>query len=154
VWRDQPERTLLGGKRNAVYGIRDDYLGFENPRIKFRQGENHSIAIFGLGDNVIGHRRTSKLFALWNSRSVKEFFKKHSFLSFLLFVVWVHNRERFPRHLFQINYGQNERSGNSTADSEFRDGWRTLGAHLHRYHEHLRQRSLCKSKFESCAALV
>ncbi len=139
MWRHQPEWPLLRGQRSTINGIYDDYLGFENPRIKFRQGENHSIAIFCLGDNVIGHRRTSKLFALWNSRSVEEFFKKYALVGFLLLVVRIHNCECFPGHLFQINNGQNEGSGNSTADSEFRGGWSTLGAHFRRCGKQLRQ---------------
>jgi hypothetical protein len=113
--RDKPEWAFFRPKWCAVHGIRNNYLGFENPRIKFRQGKNHSIAILRSGDNISRHRGTTKLFALRNPGSTKEFFKKHTLIRFRLLVVRIHNRERFPWHVFQINNGQNERSGDSTA---------------------------------------
>jgi len=66
-------------------------------------------AVFRFGDNISGHRRTSKLVTLWNSGSVKNFFKKHALIRLLLFLVRIHNRESFPRHLLEINNGQDER---------------------------------------------
>ena len=139
MWRHQSEWPLLEGQRSAVYSICDDYFGFEHPRIKFCQGENHAISVLRLGENVSGHRRTSKLLALRNSGTVKELFKKYSLICFLFLVVRIHYRERFPRHLLQVNYSQYERGRNSTGDSEFRNGRGTLSKHLPPGRKKLRQ---------------
>ena len=103
--RHQSEWPQLAGKRRAVHRICDHHFRFENPRIKFRQGENHSIPVLRFGDNVTGHRGTTELFALRNSGSVQEFFKEYALIRFLLLVVRIHNRKRFPRHFFQVGNG-------------------------------------------------
>ena len=118
--RYKPEWSLSGGQRRTVHGIGDDHFGFENSRIKFRQGEDHAITILRFGDNISGHRGTSKLFSLRNPSSAEELLKKYTLIRFPLFVVRIHDRERFPRHLFQIRNGEHQRSGNGAADSKFR----------------------------------
>jgi len=127
MWCYQTEWSLLGGKRSAVHGIRDDYLGIKNSRIQFRQGEYDSIAVCRFGENVRGHRSSSQLFTLRDSGLSKEVFKKHSLVRFLLFVVRIQDGQRFPRHLLQVSHGQYKRGGDSTGDSQFRSRGRRLG---------------------------
>jgi hypothetical protein len=126
MWGNKPEWPFFRRKRCAIHSIRHEYIGFENPRIQFRQGEDHAITVLSGSDNVGGHRGATKLFALQNPRSVEEFLEKHTFIRFRLFVVRIHNRERFPRQLLQIGNGQDKRSGNSPIDSQFRNGRRSL----------------------------
>jgi hypothetical protein len=103
VRSNQSEGTLLGGKRRAVHGICHDRFRFENPRIQLRQGEDHTITVFRLGDDLGSQRGAAKLFPAGNSTSAKEFFNEHTLIRFRLFVVRIRYRERFPRHLFQIS---------------------------------------------------
>ena len=65
------------------------------------------------------------MLALRNSGSAEESFKEHALVLFRLLVVGIHDRERFARHLLQVGATQHERSGNSSADSEF--CWRCSG---------------------------
>jgi len=118
--RYEAERTLLLNEGRAVHGVCDDDFRFENPGIKLREREGHTVSVLRLGNHIGGHGAASKLLALRYSGLVEEFFEKHTFVRFLLLIVRIHDRESFPRHLFQISDGENERSGDSAADSEFR----------------------------------